>query len=69
MSYQCYHYIIQICSGITPGRVLNGELYALRLQKLIYLHLSADCFMKQSVKCRCINFCNLCVLLYHVTKR
>ena len=38
--------IIQICSGITHGRVLNGELYAQRLQKLIYLHLSTDCFMK-----------------------
>ena len=35
---------IQICSGITRGRVLNGELYAQRLQKLIYLHLSKDCF-------------------------
>ena len=32
-------YIIQICSGITRDRVLNGELYAPRLQKLIYLHL------------------------------
>ena len=41
--------IIQICSGITRGRVLNGELYAQRLQKLIYLHLSTDCFMKISV--------------------
>ena len=38
--------IIQICSGITRGRVLNGELYAQRLDKLIYLHLSTDCFMK-----------------------
>ena len=40
--------IIQICSGITRGRVLDGELYAQRLQKLIYLHLSTDCFMKVS---------------------
>ena len=32
--------IIQICSGITHGRVLNGELYAQRLQKLIYLCLT-----------------------------
>ena len=30
----------------TSGRVLNGELYAQRLQKLIYLHLFTDCFMK-----------------------
>ena len=41
--------IIQICSGITRGRVLNGELHALRLQKLVYLHLSTDCFMKISL--------------------
>ena len=32
-------HMIQICSGITSGRVLNGELYVQRLQKLIYLHL------------------------------
>ena len=31
-------HIIQMCSGITCGRVLNGELYAQRCQKLIYLH-------------------------------
>ena len=54
-------HIIQIYSGITRGRVLNGELYAQRLQKLIYLYLFTDCFMicsddwreifmKQSVK-------------------
>ena len=32
--------LIYMCSGITHGRVLNGELYtdAQRLQKLIYLH-------------------------------
>ena len=34
------------CSGITRGRELNGELYAQRLQKLIYLHLFPDCFME-----------------------
>ena len=28
--------------------VLNGELYAQRFQKLIYLHLFTDCFMKSS---------------------
>ena len=54
--------IIQTCSGITRGRVLNGELYTQGLQKLIYLHLFTDCvcshdvgeiFMKQSVNiCR-----------------
>ena len=38
--------VIQFCSGITGGRVLNEEFYAQRLQKLIYLDLSTDCFMK-----------------------
>ena len=50
--------VIQICSGITRGRVLNGELYAQRFQKLIYLHLFTDCFMKispQSLKQTQIN--------------
>ena len=41
-------HIIQMCSGIIGGRVLNGELYAQRFQKLIYLPLSTDCFMKIS---------------------
>ena len=40
--------IVQIYVGITPGRVLNGECYAQRLHKLIYLHLFTDCFMKIS---------------------
>ena len=40
--------IFQLCSGITRGRVLNGELYTQILQKLIYLHLFPDCF-KRSV--------------------
>ena len=35
-----------MCSGITCGRVLNGELYAQRFHKLIYLHLSTDYCMK-----------------------
>ena len=35
--------IIQLCSGITRGRVLNGELYAQRLQ----VHFSA--FVLQTV--------------------
>ena len=38
--------IIQMCSGITCDRVLNGELYTQRFQKLIYRHLFTDCFMK-----------------------
>ena len=47
------NYTIQIFSGISRGRVLNGELYAQRLQKLIYLHLSTGCFMKISLSgCR-----------------
>ena len=32
-------YMIQICSGITGGRVLNGELYAQRLH--VEVNLSA----------------------------
>ena len=31
-----YIHVIQICSVITHGRVLNGELYAERFQKLSY---------------------------------
>ena len=44
------YFIIQLCSGITHGRVLNGELYAQVFQKLIYLHLFTDCFMKISLQ-------------------
>ena len=62
--------IIQICSGITRGRVLNGELYAQRLQQLIYLHLSKDCFMKISFQstgqiCSTISRYGLYTLLLH----
>ena len=42
--------IIQIYSGITCGRVLNGELYAQILQKLIFLDLSICCFMTFSLR-------------------
>ena len=42
-------HVIQISSGITCGRVLNGELYAQSLQKLIYLHLFNDCFMNTGI--------------------
>ena len=42
--------MIQICSRITTGRVLNGELYTQRLQKLIYAHLFTGCFMKISLQ-------------------
>ena len=41
-------HIIQIYSGITRGRVLNGEICTQRLHKLIYLCLSTECFMKIS---------------------
>ena len=41
---------IQVCSGIASGRVLNGELYAQILQRLIYLHLLTGCFMKISLQ-------------------
>ena len=39
---------IQIYSGITGGRALNGELYTQRLHKFIYLCLSTESFMKIS---------------------
>ena len=42
-------HIIQIYSGITRGRVHNGELNTQRLQKLIYLCLSTECFMTISL--------------------
>ena len=42
--------IIQIDSGITRGRVLNGELYTQILQNLIDQYLSTDCFMKISLR-------------------
>ena len=38
--------MIQICSGITSGRVLFGELYAQRLQQLIYLHFLTETLME-----------------------
>ena len=44
------HSIIQNGSGITDGAVLNGELYAQKLQILIYLHLFTKCFMKISLQ-------------------
>ena len=49
-NYICIVHIIQICLGITRGRVLNGELYAQRLQKLIYQRLFTDCFIKISLQ-------------------
>ena len=39
-----YIYIIQIYSGITCGRVLNGELYTCKLYKLISLCWSTRLF-------------------------
>ena len=39
---------MQMCSGITRDSMPNGELYAQRFRKLIYLHLFTDCFMKIS---------------------
>ena len=41
-----YWNIIQIYSGITCGRVLNGELYTCKLCKLINLCWSTGCFVK-----------------------
>ena len=42
LSYLTVYNIIQIYSGITRGRVVNGDLYTQRLQKLSYLCLSTD---------------------------
>ena len=51
-------HIIQMCSVITHGRLLNGQIYAQRFQKLVYLHLFTDYFMKfspqLSVKLQCL---------------
>ena len=46
--YYTYTCIIQNYSRITHGRVLNGELYAQRLQKVIYMYLFTDYFMHVS---------------------
>ena len=40
------NHLIQIYSGITCGRVLNGELYTCKLYKLINLCWSTGCFVK-----------------------
>ena len=45
-----YYHSIHICAGITLGRVPTRDLYAQQLQKLIYLHLCTDCFMKISLQ-------------------
>ena len=37
-------------SGFTSDRVLKEECYVQRFQKLIYLYLCTDCFMKISPK-------------------
>ena len=44
------NHIIQLCSGITRSWFFNGELYAQRLQKLVYLHLVTNCFMEISLQ-------------------
>ena len=40
--------VMEMCS--LESHVLNGEFYAQRYQKLIYLHLFTECFMKISLK-------------------
>ena len=42
------HDMINNCSRITYGRVLNGKLYAQRLKELLFCILFTGCFMKQS---------------------
>ena len=43
------NWLIQICLESLVS-VLNGELYAQRLMKLIYLNLFTGCFMKISLR-------------------
>ena len=42
-------YITQIYSGITSGRVLDGELLYTEILE-VNLHLPTDCFMKISLQ-------------------
>ena len=52
-AYSTVVFIIQFCSEITCGRVLNGVLYAQKLMKLICSDDWSEIFMKQSVnECR-----------------
>ena len=37
-------------SGITSGRVLDGELLYTKILEVNFLHLPADCFMKISLQ-------------------
>ena len=50
MSMNGKNYTIQMYTGVARGRLLNGELYAKRFQKLSYLQLFTDYFMKISLK-------------------
>ena len=50
--YIYIYYITQIYSGITYGRVLNGELYTCKMYKLINLCWSTGCFMNHETACR-----------------
>ena len=57
-----------MCSGITRGSVLNGAFYAQRFQKLIYLHLCIDSFMRISPqRSEQIHLCKCHWLIYNVT--
>ena len=42
-------YISQIYSRTIRGTVLNGELYAQRLQKLIYLELTTEANLSENL--------------------
>ena len=42
LNYKCTC-IIQLCSGIVHGKVLNGEFYLQRFQNIIFLDLFTDC--------------------------
>ena len=52
-------YLIQICSGITSGRVLDGELLYTKILEVNLTHPVdwREIFMKQSIgKCKQISF-------------
>ena len=46
MNDNTLEFMLQFKSGITSGKVINGQLYVQRFQKLIYLHLLTELFYK-----------------------
>ena len=46
--FYIYNYVIQKCCGITHSMVLNGELYAPKCQRVVYLQvkLTSEIFVE-----------------------